>query len=191
MKKPVYIIEHLEPELFEWCLIEYEHISQFIGKDCLWFTNVKNEADIKKLESFGKVFAESVKNMKLGKACVLDPEAEKTLEPGEDFDYYIFGGILGDFPPKKRTKVELTRFIPDIPTRNIGKEQMSTDNAVYTAVQIAENGKKLSELKFQDKVSIEINEFESVELPYRYNLANGKPFMSSKIKEYLVKKSGF
>jgi ribosome biogenesis SPOUT family RNA methylase Rps3 len=68
---------------------------------------------------------------------------------------------------------------------------MSTDNAVYTVVQIAENGKKLSELKFQDKISIEINEFESVELPYRYNLVNNKPFMGRKIKDYLAKKSGF
>jgi ribosome biogenesis SPOUT family RNA methylase Rps3 len=193
MKSPVYIIEHLEPELFEWCLIEYEHISELVGKNNLWFTNIKTEKDRKKLEKLGKVFSESIRDIKLDwkKACILDPEAKKTLEPDDNFSYYIFGGILGDYPPKKRTKKELTKFISDAEQRNIGKKQMSTDNAVFTVKQIAENRKKFSELKFTDKVSIEINEVESVELPYRYNIEDGKPFMSPKIKEYLRKKKGF
>ena len=142
-KKPIYIIEHLEPELFEWCLIEYEHISETVGKDNLWFTNVKNEKDRGTLKQIGKVFSESVGQMKLEGACILDPEAEETLEPGEGNSYYIFGGILGDFPPRKRTKKELTPFIPDAEARNIGKEQMSTYNAVFTVKQIAENKKGL------------------------------------------------
>jgi len=131
--------------------------------------------------------------MNLKNACVLDPEADKTLEPkdSEAFEYYIFGGILGDNPPKKRTGPELTRFLSGVEARNIGKEQMSTDNAVYTVKQIIEGGKKLSELDFQENASIEINEFESVELPYKYNLLNGKPFMSAKIKQYLKEKEGF
>ena len=188
-KKPIYIIEHLEPELFEWCLIEYEHISEIIGRENLWFTNIKLK-DVKKLSSFGKVFSESVRNMKLNNACVLDPEATFTLEPSKNFDYYIFGGILGDYPPRKRTGNELTKFISNAEARNIGKEQMSTDNAVFTVKEIA-SGKKFSELKFTDNATIEINEFESVDLPYRYNLVDGKPFMSKKIKNYLLKKKGF
>jgi len=189
--QPIYIIEHLEPELFEWCLIEYEHISELVGRDNLWFTNIANEKDKKKLERFGRVFSESVKDMKLANCCVLDPETEKTLSPAEtQFEYYIFGGILGDYPPRKRTKEELTRFIPNVEKRNIGKEQMSTDNAVYTVREIV-SGKKFSELKFQNQVSIPINEFESIDLPYLYNIVNGKPFMSPKIVDYLKKKKGF
>jgi len=188
MKKPIYIIEHLEPKLWEWCLIEYEHISEIAGKDNLWFTNIK-EKDRKKLEKFGKVFSESIKQMRLKNACVLDPEAEKTLSSEDRFRYYIFGGILGDFPPKKRTREELTRFL-ESETRNIGKEQMSTDNAVYTVREIV-NGKNFEDLKFTDNASIEINEFESVDLPYRYNDVKGKPLMSEKIKEYLRKKESF
>ena len=191
MKSPIYIIEHLEPKLFEWCLIEYEHISNLVGKNQLWFTNIKNKSDAKKLEKFGKVFSDSVKKMTFDNACILDPEAKNILTPSETFDYYIFGGILGDYPPKKRTEIELTRFLPRVHVRNIGKEQMSTDNAVYTVKQIVENGKKFSELKFVDENNVEINEFETVELPYRYNLVKGKPFMSPKIKEYLLKKKGF
>jgi len=193
-KKPIYIIEHLEPKLWEWCLIEYEHISEIVGKDNLWFTNlkpVKSKKDIKKLEKLGKVFNESVAELELDGACVLDPEASETLAPEEtlNFNYLIFGGILGDYPPKKRTKKELTQFIKNPVVRNIGKEQMSTDNAVFTVKQI-ELGKKFSELEFKDNVSIQINEFESVDLPYRYNLVNGKPFMSSKIFFYLKKQGG-
>jgi len=189
-KKLIYIIEHLEPELFEWCLIEYEHISETVGKENLWFTNIKS-SDVKKLLKFGKVFSESVRNMDLNSACVLDPESDNTLSPTDNFEYYIFGGILGDYPPKKRTKKELTKFIVNVQTRNIGKEQMSTDNAVFTVKQIVEKGKKFNELEFIDNASIEINEFESVDLPYRYNLVDDKPFMSLKIKNYLIKKKGF
>lgn len=189
--KPLYIIEHLEPKLWDWCLIEYENISKLVGdSENLWFTNIKQKEDIKKLEKLGKVFSESVRNMKLNGVCVLDPEAEKTLSPSDNFSYYIFGGILGDFPPRKRTGEELTKFLPKAEKRNIGKEQMSTDNAVYTVKQIAD-GKKFEELKFIDNAVIQLSEFESVELPYRYNLVNGKPFMSKKIEEYIKKNGAF
>jgi len=191
-KKPIYIIEHLEPELFEWCLIEYENISKIVGKENLWFTNVgnKKKSDRKKLEKFGKVFSKSVKEMNLENACILDPESKKILKPKDNFDYYIFGGILGDYPPRKRTKNQLTKFLK-AETRNISKEQMSTDNAVYTVKQIVEKGKNFNELNFVDNISVKLNEFESVELPYRYNLIKGKPLVSKKIKTYLRKKKGF
>ncbi len=188
-RKQTYIIEHLEPKLWEWCFIEYQHISEIIGKENLWFTNIKNKKDATKLRRFGKVYSESVKEMMLNNACILDPEANKTLTPGDKYGYFIFGGILGDYPPRKRTKEELSTFLPQIEKRNIGKEQMSTDNAVFTVKQIA-GGKKLSELKFVDGASIKINDFESVELPYRYNFDNGKPFMSSEIVKYLKTKKG-
>ena len=47
-----FVIEHLESELYEWCLIEYEHISKIVGKDNLTFTNIKSE-DKKKLRDYG------------------------------------------------------------------------------------------------------------------------------------------
>jgi ribosome biogenesis SPOUT family RNA methylase Rps3 len=190
--KKIFIIEHLEPKLWEWCLIEYEHISETVGKENLWFTNIKNKSDEKKLSKFGKVFSQGVKDMPLNNICVLDPESDKTLSPesSESFEYFLFGGILGDYPPKKRTQEELTKFIKNPSTFNIGKEQMSTDNAVFVVKNIIE-GKKPGDLKFTDNISIEINDIESVELPFRYTLINGKPFMSEKIVKYLKKKKGF
>lgn len=101
---PVYIIEHLEPRVFKWCLIEYKNISKIVGKDNLWFTNIKqNSKEAKELTEYGKVIKESAINLNLKNACVLDPEANKTLTKNEAkrFDYFIFGGILGDYPQEK------------------------------------------------------------------------------------------
>jgi len=174
---PTYIIEHLEPELWDWCLIEYKNISKTVGKDNLWFTNIKKDAD--KLEKYGKVIKESVKELNLKNACVLDPESKDTLKTKDKFDYFIFGGILGDYPPKKRTEELLTKFLT-FETRNIGKEQMSTDNAVLT-VKMINDGTEFEKIKFADNIEIETNENESVQLPYRYVLIKGKPFISEEL----------
>ncbi len=188
----IFIVEHLEPEIFEWCLIEYKHISQTVGKNNLWFTNVKTDKNKKILELYGKVFLQSVKDLKLDNVCVLDPAVQKILDASEAklFKYFIFGGILGDYPPKKRTKAELTPLIPDAQVRNIGIEQMSTDNAVLVVSEIVK-GRKFEELQFQDTIEIEINEVESVQLPYRYRIIDKKPFVSSELVDYLKKKKSF
>ncbi len=187
----IYIIEHLEPELGKWCLIEYAHISKIVGKANLWFTNIKNDKDTHKLRESGKIFRESVSKLKLENACILDPEAKKTLtiQEAKNFKYFIFGGILGDFPPKKRTSRELTRFVKG-EIRNIGKEQMSTDNAIYTVKQIC-RGKELTKLQFQDNLEIKFDKVMSLELPYRYNLVKGKPLISPELVRFLKKKKGF
>jgi ribosome biogenesis SPOUT family RNA methylase Rps3 len=124
--------------------------------------------------------------LNLQNVCVLDPESDKTLEAEEakDFEYFIFGGILGDNPPRKRTGPELTKFIKNPNTRNIGKEQMSTDNAVAVVKEIA-NGKELKELKFQEGIEIEINEIESTILPYRYLIKDKSPLISKELIKFL------
>lgn len=190
--KPIYIIEHLEPKLWEWCLIEYESISNIVGKSYLWFTNVKNKSEIKKLEKFGKVIKESIRELNLKNILILDPEADKTLttEDTKEFQYLIFGGILGDYPPRKRTKEELTKFFPGAEQRNIGKEQFSTDNAVKVCHMI-EQGKRFHDIPLIKDAEIEINDVESFILPFTYVEENGKPFMSDKIIAYLKRKKSF
>lgn len=191
--KPIFIIEHLEPKLWPWCIIEYKSISKIIGRNNLIFTNVSKK-DLKKLEKFGKVFTKSVKNLNidLHKACVLDPLAQKALEPHEagKFQYYIFGGILGDEKLNGRTSHELTKFLSNSSKRNIGKAQFSTDNAVYVTSQII-NGKSQDKIEFQDSIEIPINKIESVILPYRYPLVSGKPRISPKLIDYLKNKKSF
>jgi ribosome biogenesis SPOUT family RNA methylase Rps3 len=186
----IYIIEHLDPRIWKWNYLEYKHISEIVGKDNLWFTNIKREN--KKLEKLGKCFKQSVKEMKLNNACVLDPDSKQTLVPNDskNFEYFIFGGIMGDYPPRKRTKEELTQFVPDMQTRNIGKKQFSTDNAVFVVKRIIE-GEKLENMKFQNKITIKTGEFESVDLPFCYPIVNGKPFMSDELLKFIKNKKGF
>ncbi len=187
---PIYIIEHLEPKVYPWCLIEYRNISRIVGKENLWFTNIEKKN--KDLEEIGRVIHSSIAELKLKKVCVLDPEANKTLSPKEakQFDYFIFGGILGDYPPRKRTRAELTRKIKNAQVRNIGKKQFSTDNAVLVTKKIAE-GFPLSKMRFIDKLTIRINNIESIELPYHYPIINGKPQISNELISFLKKKKGF
>lgn len=192
--KSIFVIEHLEPEVFEWCLIEYKSISGIVGAENLWFTNIKHLKDQKKLEAYGKVFDKSVRDLglDLNKVCVLDPDASLTLKSTDKgkFEYYIFGGILGDYPPKQRTKVELTPFLKGSGVRNIGKDQFSTDNAVYVVHEIL-SGKELEDLDFNDEIEIDIKDGESVILPYKYPLVNGKPRISGELVNYLKKKKSF
>src|SRR3989344_9577637 len=161
-KKPIFIIEHLEPKLFPWCLIEYESISKMIGRQNLWFTNIKQGKDRRNLSHLGKTYRDKVKDMSLKNVCILDPFAPKTLNPEEtkEFDYYIFGGILGNNPMDKRTEKELTRFIKEGEKRNLGFGQFSTDNAVFTVLEII-NGKSMEEMKFQEELEIKIDKIQS------------------------------
>jgi len=70
--------------------------------------------------------------------------------------------------------------------RNIGQSQFSTDNAVYVTKKIIE-GIDLENQEFQDGITIEINEIESTDLPYKYALIDGKPLISEELIEYIKK----
>jgi len=185
---PKYIIEHLEKELHKWCCIEYKNISKIVGKENLIIINIKNSKERKKLLEIAKeVKAESVKEMKLKNICLFDMEAEKEFSRKDKFEYLIFGGILGDNPPQKRTQ----KFFAEskIERRHLGKMQMPTDNAVLTAKMVAE-GKALSEIKFIDNPTFEIEKGLELNLPYRFVEINKKPFISKELLEH-IKKAGF
>ena len=126
------------------------------------------------------------------RVCILDAEGEKELAPSEsrDFDYYVFGGILGDSPPRKRTGPELTVRMSGATVRNLGKEQFPTDNAVYVVKEIV-SGKAMSEMKFADELVIKIKEGEEIIMPFRYVLIDSKPLICKKIFNYLKNKKGF
>ena len=100
---------------------------------------------------------------------------------------------MGDYPPKKRTKGFCTKMKEKeikFETRNMGKEQMSTDTAVLVAKMIMD-GKKFDKIKFKDTIIIEINDCEEVELPFRYVLENKKPVLPPGLVEHLKKRGYF
>lgn len=184
------IIEHLEPELYNWCLIEYKHISEIVGKNNLIFANIKKK-DIKKLSKLGKVETKSVKDLNIKRVCILDPLTQKTLSPedSELFDYFVFGGILGNEPMEGRTKKELS--IPGVPRRNLGKLQMSTDTAVLVTYKIINKKISFSRLKFKDEIEIKIGKNLSTILPYRYLVEKNKVILPKGLIKHLKTEDSF
>lgn len=190
-----FIIEHLEPELYDWCLIEYEHISKIVGKGNLLFTNIKNKKDGLKFKKYGAVYSKGVSELGFKKICILSQYSDKTLKTADknNFEYFVFGGILGDNPAKKRT-MELTKKLEkaglQFETRNLGKKQMPTDTAVYVAKKIID-GKRFEDFRFVDELEVEISENESVNLNFRFVIDDNKLVINEKLVDYLREKDGF
>ncbi|HLC84878.1 MAG TPA: SAM-dependent methyltransferase [Candidatus Nanoarchaeia archaeon] len=182
------IIEHLEPELYEWCLLEYAHISFRLGKENIVFTNVPKK-DHAKLSHLGNVEEKSVLALaqSLGSLCVLDPKEKQCLSPSDKgtFDFFVFGGILGDHPMKGRTE---KHFAPlKALRRSLGNVQMSTDTAAIVCHKIIDGALPFSKLEFQDGIEIPLEEGFSNVFPYRYLLEDGKIVLTPGLIELLKK----
>ncbi len=184
-----FIIEHLDPELYDWCFLEYKHLSQKVGKGNVLFTNLKSE-EAQRLKQYGEVTSRMVSELNLKDACILDPYANDTLKPTdrEKFSSFIFGGILGNNPAQKRTEL-LTKAL-HFPTRNLGAHQLSTDTAVYVAKKILD-GTPLEKIRFVEEVEIVTTEGESTILPFRYVIDNGKLIISSELVDHIKKLEEF
>ncbi|CAO3688085.1 unnamed protein product [Rhizopus stolonifer] len=142
-----YIIEHMEDAMHEWCSLEYKHMLSKIGPDHLYFTSLTdcclNEGMPEELKS-AKCLQIDVLNLpgvNKDEICLLDPAAPSELKPedGEKFKYFLFGGILGDHPPRDRTG-ELRKL--GFEGRRLGPLQMTTDTAVnVTRIIVEDKGK--------------------------------------------------
>lgn len=182
-----FVIEHLEPEIGTWLSIEYMHASEIVGKNRLIFTNVKGEAEKAKLSSLGTVKEQSFAEIySPNEIIILDPKANSRLMP-EDLAYkkaVVIGGILGDNPPRGRTKLLITSRLQGELARNIGKSQFAIDGAVYMAKLVSE-GFRLEEIPVKRGLTIKLSEHHSIYLPYAYPLKDGKPLIHSALIEYL------
>ncbi|MEM3396349.1 MAG: SAM-dependent methyltransferase [Thermoplasmata archaeon] len=183
------VIENCEEELSEWLFLEYRHAVSIWGK--VKFTNVKDDRMYTTLSMISsEVFREHVYELKLENPIVLDPLADKPLEP-EDMqraNYIVIGGILGDreFTGKtKRLITEKTRGI----ARNLGKTQLSIDIAAYVAHQVLQ-GKRLSEIPLTTEVEIEHPDGHITILPYGYPIVDGKVLITPGLIRYLQRNLG-
>lgn len=183
----VFVIEHLEPEVSKWLLFEYTHASEIVGKEKLWFTNVKRIEDSLKLQPLGKVCSERAFELfTQSKVIVLDPKANSSLNP-DDFkgkEAVVIGGILGDHPPRGRTSRLLTATFPGAVVRNIGRFQFSIDGAIYVAKLVGE-GTPLEAIPVKKGLKIKLDDEGEIYLPYAYPIKNGKPLINPKLVEYL------
>jgi ribosome biogenesis SPOUT family RNA methylase Rps3 len=76
----------------------------------------------------------------ISKVCLLDPKAPKALcpedgQPGK-FEFFLFGGILGDDPPRDRTG-ELRKM--GFEGRHLRDVQMTTDTALHVTKLVIED----------------------------------------------------
>jgi len=186
-----FIIEHLDPEVWNWSLVEYRHITSFAGAENCIFTNVGKGTE--RLEGLGEAYSESIKEIHTElcagkKVCVLDPKAEKTLSSDDDFDMLVLGGVLGNHPMDGRTEKEVTSQLP-FEARNLGDKQMSTNTAAYVSWKISK-GMSFEEFEFVEELIIQVEEGEEIILPFRYVIEDGKVVMPDDYEE-MVKKEFF
>lgn len=127
-------LEELKKELAKW---ENRHL--LIGKP------IKDliSDDRKSFELDGKTFS-------FNRVVLLDLRADGPLTPGDakDFDVMVFGGILGDHPPRDRTKeLRDQGFI----RRHLREIQMSTDTALLSTKLITENQIPIDQIPYLDE----------------------------------------
>lgn len=189
---PIFVIEHLEPEIGKWLIIEYRHASKILGKNRLVFTNVKKKTHAIKLSKFGSVKPESFSELFHPKEIIiLDMKA---LNPLMIRDFVgkkavVVGGILGDYPPKGRTFRLITSRVPEAAARNLGKVQFGIDGAVYMAKCVSE-GTPLAEIPIKRRLTIKAGETHFILLPYAFPVREGKTIISQELVDYLLSEDG-
>ncbi|CZT17412.1 related to DUF431 domain protein [Ramularia collo-cygni] len=188
-KSHTYIVEHLDTELEDWQSLEYTTISaestatsnKFLlsGLDASLLSpstpsgalNSKIPDSSKTTTSVEKLYPDPEARKRV---CLLDPKGAKDLSPedGDEFDAFLFGGILGDDPPRDRT-ADLRKL--GFPGRRLGPEQMTTDTAVRTTRMVVQQGILLGDIDYVDRPDIEIRDDEgkvvkgeTIEMPFKY-----------------------
>lgn len=191
------IVENLEESISKWLYIEYKNLARLVGKENVLFTNIKGEYEYRCMKKItDNVFKESISSLtfKESRLIVLDPDA---CEPLKTTDFtgdtiVLIGGIMGDFPPKHRTRLEISSKIKnenfkEVILRNLGSGQFPIDMAGLVALMVF-NGTELEKIDIIYGLEIEVGKNNSIYLPYAYPLIEGKPAISEEEIEYLKKR---
>ncbi len=194
----IVVIENLEPRMSPWLKVEYEYcIELFTGK--IIFTNVLNAEMFNELSRHAPVFSESVaditRRLGLKKIIVLDPLAKDELTPNDvrGCDAVVIGGIMGDHPPRGRTRELVTSRIRNCIPRNLGREQLTIAGAAYVLKRVTE-GCKVSDLEFIDGLTMSLDlggVTLEIYLPYRFPAINGVPVLPRNYLDIIAKRSVF
>ncbi|GLB39602.1 putative predicted SAM-dependent RNA methyltransferase [Lyophyllum shimeji] len=203
-----YVIEHMEEDedtarsIPPWVELEYAHMRTLAGPDArVHFTHLSKSSSgslSTAFQSSQEGLAEALcyqmsvldlmksKGIGIDRVCLLDPKAREGLSPEDGdgrFDMFLFGGILGDDPPRDRT-AELR--VMGFPTRHLGPVQMTTDTALGVTKLVIKDKKPLSEIPYVDFPTIRFNSRESVEMPFRYIAdKGGEPLLPPGMRKLL------
>ncbi|KAK0651582.1 SAM-dependent RNA methyltransferase [Cercophora newfieldiana] len=185
MAQKTYIVEHLDEELGPWSELEYIAIATESHEAGAQFLLSSLPAAFKVPDALSAVPSfvaenrgvEEISAADKSRVCLLDPSAAKDLAPedGDNFDVFLFGGILGDDPPRDRTS-ELRK--KGFEGRRLGPKQMTTDTAVRVTRLVVEGKTPLLDVPYVDDPDLKFNEHESTSMPFRYVTdKDGKPIM--------------
>ncbi|KAJ4358012.1 uncharacterized protein N0V89_002591 [Didymosphaeria variabile] len=192
-----FVVEHLDPELEAWSSLEYSAIASECHATGAQFllssvpTSLKLPTNLQgakglNVETRG---IEDIYAAEKDKVCLLDPSASKDLSPedGDAFDIFLFGGILGDDPPRDRTS-ELRK--KGYQGRRLGPVQMTTDTAVRVTRIVVQGRIPVDEVPYLDHPELKINNNESTQMPFRYVKGeDGRPIMPEGMVDLIIKDS--
>jgi ribosome biogenesis SPOUT family RNA methylase Rps3 len=190
--KHTFVVEHLDPELGPWSALEYRAIadeSRQAGCDFILSSVPNSLLQSSELQDIGvsarNDSVETYFSDRKNRVCLLDPQAKAELRSsdGNEFDVFLFGGILGDDPPRDRTS-ELRKkgFIG----RRLGPKQMTTDTAVRVTRMVVLDGMELDKIPYVDFPELQLGEHESTEMPFRYVTdKDGKPVMPEGMRDLI------
>ncbi|EXJ84710.1 carboxypeptidase D [Capronia epimyces CBS 606.96] len=184
-----FVVEHLDPEVGPWSALEYKTIAkESKQQNCRFILSsvppsLLETQDLKHLQSVGaEARSDSVEAYfasKKEKICLLDPAAEQELDPSDAavFDVFLFGGILGDDPPRALDRTSELRK-KGFTGRRLGPKQMTTDTAVRVTRIVILDQIPLAKIPYTDFPELKLDEHESTEMPFRYVAdQSGKPIM--------------
>lgn len=185
-----YVIEHMEDQIKGWPELEYTNILLKTNNLHLILQQNFDKASIPDALAGAKITFESIATWpqaEKDRVLLLDPASTQLLSPadGLSYKYLLFGGILGDDPPKDRTKqLRDLGFV----TRQLGNLQMTTDTAVMVAQQIVEHRINIEDLEWVDFPDIQLSRRESVQMPFRYlKTEGGGPLLPKGMVAHLKK----
>ncbi|ROT41414.1 DUF431 domain-containing protein [Sodiomyces alkalinus F11] len=184
-KGKTYIVEHLDPELGQWSELEYVAIAKEtqVAQGTFLLSSLPEAFNVPPALSQVPAFKPERRGVEelyandKSRVCLLDPSASSDLGPddGDKFDAFLFGGILGDDPPRDRTS-ELRK--KGFEGRRLGPKQMTTDTAVRVTRMVVEDKIPLDEISYLDFPELKFNDHESTQMPFRYVKGqDGKPMM--------------
>lgn len=197
----------MEEGFTEWVILEYSQIIREIGSVNLLLTSLPKTIDEKsiplrlrelKLQWTTKEITELTPEdfefipeggITKSQACLLDPAATVDLVPEDknNFEFFVFGGILGDHPPRDRTKELRIKY--GFEGRRLGNKQMTTDTAIRTTQLIIEKQTRFEDIKFIDYPEIRFSKYEATEMPFRYVLDGTTPIFPEGMLDLIKKDS--
>jgi len=211
----LYIIEHLEEGLSDWCRLEYSHMLEIVkSPDTLIFTNVTSQATREfltrdnsrsfesPLKSFlsGHMTLPGFPQIPFHRVCLLDMKAKRVVTPGDasEFDAVVFGGILGNvhmLPDGTYSSDDKTSIVRDLGfeenRRHVGELQMTTDSAVLVTYEVLRNEQRFEQMDFVDHPEIPSGEDVTIMDGFRYMQRDGAIVLPAGMAQLLADSMDF